>query len=352
MTTPVPSASRWGLSPFWTAQLLGWGAYGAAKYTLAGSAYPSVGQVLLLVGIGMLASLPLRPLFRRLRARGVSQATTILVAAVASFGLANLWLLLFDGLLHWSGIYPFAGWESYSKGVLNKTPVLLAWSALYLGIKHQQDLQAERERALRATALATEAQLEMLRYQLQPHFLFNSLNSLRALIAENPARAREMVTELSDFLRYSLLAQGATEVPLAEEVASVRRYLTLERVRYEDRLQVAFEVDPAAESRTVPSFLLHPLAENAVKYGIRTSVVPLRVLVAARVDGSRLLVEIANTGRWCEPAGGPLDTGLGVGLANVRQRLARLYPGRHVFEVAQDDGWVRARIELTNGAAG
>jgi two-component system LytT family sensor kinase len=352
MTTPASSATRWPLSPFWTAQLLGWGAYGAAKYALPGNAYPSAGRVLLLVGIGLLASLPLRVMFRRLRARGVSQPVTILLAVVASFALANLWLLLYDGLLHWRGILPFEGWETYSKGVLNKTPVLLAWSALYLGLKHQQDLQAERERALSATALATEAQLEMLRYQLQPHFLFNSLNSLRALIAEDPARAREMVTELSDFLRYSLLAQGATEVPLAEEVASVRRYLTLERVRYENRLQVSFEVDPGAESRTVPSFLLHPLAENAVKYGIRTSQPPLRVRVAARTEGPRLLVEIANSGRWCEPSAGPLETGLGVGLANVRERLARLYPGRHRFEVGQEDGWVRARIELVNGAAG
>ncbi len=351
MTTTAPSAPRWPLSPFWTAQLLGWGVYGVAKYTLSGTAYPSAGRVLLLIAIGLLVSLPLRPMFRRLRAGGVSQPVTILLAVVVSFVLANLWLLLYDGLLHWQGVLPFEGWEGYRKGVLNKTPVLLAWSALYLGIKHQQDLQTERERALRATALATEAQLEMLRYQLQPHFLFNSLNSLRALIAEDPARAREMVTELSDFLRYSLLAQGATEVPLGEEVASVRRYLTLERVRYEDRLQVSFEVEPGAESRPVPSFLLHPLAENAVKYGIRTSPAPLRVRVGARTDGPRLLIEISNTGRWCEPSAGPLENGLGVGLANVRQRLARLYPGRHVFEVEQEDGWVRARIELVNGGA-
>jgi two-component system, LytTR family, sensor kinase len=351
MPTPALLAARWRLSSFWTAQLLGWGAYGVAKYTLAGAVYPSVGRVLLLVGIGLLVSLPLRPLYRRLRQRGISQPLMILLAAGASFGLANLWLLLYDGLLHWSGAHPFEGWESYSKGVLNKTPVLLAWSALYLGIKHQQELQAERERSLQATALATEAQLEMLRYQLQPHFLFNSLNSLRALIAEDPARAREMVTELSDFLRYSLLPQGATEVPLVEEIASIRRYLTLEQVRYEGRLQVAFEVEPGAESHLVPSFLLYPLAENAVKYGIRTSGPPLRVRVAARTDGPRLLVEIANTGCWCEPAAGQLETGLGVGLANVRQRLARLYPGRHRFEVGQENGWVQARIELVNGGA-
>ena len=349
MPAPALPRDRWPLSPYWTAQLLGWGAYGVAKYTLAGGVYPSVGRVLLLIGIGLLASLPLLPLYRRLRARGVAQAPMILVAVVASFALANVWLLLYDGLLHWSGAFPFEGWAAYSKGVINKTPVLLAWSALYLGIKHQQELVAERERTLRATALATEAQLETLRYQLQPHFLFNSLNSLRALIAEDPSRAREMVTELSDFLRYSLSVQGATEMPLADEIAAVRRYLTLEQVRYEGRLQVAFEVEPGAEAHRVPSYLLHPLAENAVKYGIRTSAAPLRVRVAARVEGERLMVEIANTGRWCEPDAGPPESGLKVGLANVRQRLTWLYPGRHRFEVGQSDGWVRARIELVNG---
>jgi hypothetical protein len=345
------SGPRWPLSPFWTAQLLGWVAYGASKYLLAGGMYPSVGRILLLIAIGMLVSLPLRALYRRLRARGVSQPLTLAAAVLASFALANLWLLLYDGLLHWRGVLPFEGWETYSKGVINKAPVLLAWSALYLGLKHWQDLQAERERTLEATTLATEAQLEMLRYQLQPHFLFNALNSLRALIAEDPARARAMVTELADFLRYSLLSPGTAEVALGEEVASIRRYLALERVRYEERLQVAFDVEPGAEARRVPSFLLHPLAENAVKYGIRTSPGPLRVSVAARTEGSKLVVEVANTGRWCDPMSDPVLNGLGVGLENVRQRLARLYPGRHRFSVAQDDGWVRARIEIAEGTA-
>jgi len=347
------------LTPFWTAQLLGWGAYGLAKYALARAQYPSAGRVLLLVAIGLVISLPLRLLFRRLRSSGVSQPTTIAIAAAASFALANVWLLFYDGLLHWYGVLPFEGWDSYSKGVLNKTPVLLAWSALYLGLKHRQDLLAERERALRATALAKEAQLEMLRYQLQPHFLFNALNSLRALIAEDPAKARAMVTELSGFLRYSLLPLGTTDVGLGEEIASIRRYLALEQVRFEERLQVDFQIEEAAETRRVPSFLLHPLAENAVKYGIRTSPVPLKVRISARTDGDRLLVEIANTGRWCgdrhngtgNGSGHPIDDGAGVGLVNVRERLERLYPGRHRFEVGQEDGWVKARIEIETGGA-
>jgi two-component system LytT family sensor kinase len=319
-----------------------------AKYVLAPSAYPMVWCVALLVGLGLVLSLPLRALYRRLRAGALSQPAIIAIAALASFVAANVWLLLFDGFLHWRGVLPFEGWDAYAKAVLNKTPVLLTWSALYLGIKHWQDLQAERERALRAVGLAKEAQLEMLRYQLQPHFLFNALNSLRALIVEDPARAREMVTELSGFLRYSLLPAGTNDVALGEEIASIRRYLAIEQVRFEERLQVTFEIEPAAEARRVPSFLLHPLAENAVKYGVRTSPAPARLRVAAHTEGDTLRIEIANTGRWCErrSPGEMFDSGAGVGLANVRQRLEHLYPGRHRFEVAQDDGWVRARIEI------
>jgi two-component system, LytTR family, sensor kinase len=344
----VPEGSIRKLSPFWTAQVVGWSTYGLAKYVLSRSSYPTVWRVALLVGLGLLLSLPLRALYRRLRAGPLSQPAIIAVAVLASFVMANVWLLLFDGLLHWRGVLPFEGWETYAKAVLNKTPVLLTWSALYLGIKHWQDLQAERELAIRAAGLAKEAQLEMLRYQLQPHFLFNALNSLRALIAQDPVRAREMVTELSGFLRYSLLPVGTTDVPLGEEIASIRRYLAIEQVRYEERLQVAFEIDPAAETRRVPSFLLHPLAENAVKYGVRTSPAPARLRVAAHAVGEVLRIEIANTGRWCESraTGEEFDGGAGVGLANVRQRLEHLYPGRHRLEVVQDDGWVRARIEI------
>jgi two-component system, LytTR family, sensor kinase len=344
----MPETSYRKVSPFWATQVVGWGTYGLAKYVLSRSAYPTIWRVALLVGLGLVLTWPLRIVYRRLRAGSLSQPVIIAIAAVASFLLANVWLLLYDGYLHWRGVLPFEGWDTYARAVLNKTPVLLAWSALYLGIKHWQDLQAERERAIRAVALAKEAQLEMLRYQLQPHFLFNALNSLRALIVENPARAREMVTELSGFLRYSLLPAGNSEVALGEEIASIRRYLAIEQVRFEERLQVAFEIDPASESRRVPSFLLHPLAENAVKYGVRTSPAPARLRVAAHADGNTLRIEIANTGHWYQsgPVGTALDGGAGVGLANVRQRLEHLYPGRHRFDVAQDDGWVRARIEI------
>src|SRR5206468_3138547 len=132
----------------------------------------------------------------------------------------------------------------------------------------------------------------------QPHFLFNALNSLRALIGEDSCKAREMVTELSGFLRYSLLPASVADVALGEELASLRQYLAIEQIRFERALDVTFSVEPAAERYRVPSFLLHPLAENAIKFGVRTSPMPLRLRVSARVAGNGLLIEMANTGAW------------------------------------------------------
>ncbi len=127
----------------------------------------------------------------------------------------------------------------------------------------------------------------MLRYQLHPHFLFNALNSLRALIGEDADKARNMVTALSGFLRYSLLPTDAQEVALREELTSIRRYLEIEQIRFEDRLLVSFEVEPAAEGCRIPGFLLHPLVENAVKYGAQSGASPLRVRIAASAAESQ-----------------------------------------------------------------
>jgi two-component system, LytTR family, sensor kinase len=233
--------------------------------------------------------------------------------------------------------------------------VLLAWSASYFSIKAWQDAREERERALEATALAREAQLEMLRYQINPHFLFNALNSIRASIDEDRARARRMVTELSEFLRYSLLDATTSEVPLSEEIEAVRSYLAIERIRFEDKLDVEFDVDPAAESFLLPSFLVHPLVENAVKHGMRSGSMPLSIRLTARVDGDVLRIEVANTGRLARAeaatgngaiAASGTTVGTGIGLENIRRRLEQMFHERGHFELSERDGWIRAVIEI------
>jgi hypothetical protein len=232
---------------------------------------------------------------------------------------------------------------------------LFGWSLIHLGLKYNAALREQREQALRAVAAARDAQLRMLAYQLNPHFLFNTLNSIRALINEDRQRARDMVTGLSRYLRYALVERPLHVALLEEELASVRGYLGIEQVRFEERLDARIEVDPAALRCEVPSFLLNPLVENALKHGITSAAnAPLVLRVEARlVEPDRLRLVVENTGRWAltptaTPNGDDADDRLpgGLGLANVRARLAALYPEDHRIEIEEGDGRVRVTVEL------
>ena len=163
-------------------------------------------------------------------------------------------------------------------------------------IKYWQQWQRERENSLQATILAEKAQLEMLRYQLNPHFLFNALNSIRASVDEDKQRAKQMITQLSEFLRHSLLSGETKEIPLREEFEAVQNYLAIEKIRFEEKLEVEFDVEEKAKDFKVPCFLLNPLVENAIKHGLQTSPKPLKIKVSAKTDDQKLLLEVANSG--------------------------------------------------------
>jgi hypothetical protein len=242
----------------------------------------------------------------------------------------------------------------FTRQVWGTFPLLFGWSAVRLGLQYSMALREQREQALHAVAAARDAQLRMLAYQLNPHFLFNTLNSIRALINEDQKRAREMVTALSGYLRYALVERPLHVALLEEEVASVRGYLAIEKVRFEERLDARLEVDPAALRCEVPAFLLNPLVENAVKHGAAgTADAPLVLRVDARlVDSDRLRLSVENSGGWgrCGTAHAPgaADDGLpgGVGLANVRARLAALHPDDHRIDIDETNGFVRVVVEL------
>jgi LytS/YehU family sensor histidine kinase len=237
--------------------------------------------------------------------------------------------------------------------MLNLGVTMIGWSGLYIGFSWRQELEAEKERALRADALATEARLQMLRYQINPHFLFNALNAVRALIDENPPGARRMVTQLAEFFRFSLVHGQEREASLADELEAIGNYLAIQKTRFDDHLDVSIEIDPSVGDMRLPAFLIHPLVENAVKYGMETSPMPLRIRLAARLVDGHLTVEVANTGRWLDPERKPAiqAEGTGTGLHNIRGRLAMLRPGRHRFDIRERDGWVTAILDLTPGPA-
>ena len=348
------------LTNFWALQAAGWLLYWLLIFVTFWpvASEGAVGRLALLklsrAAFGFCLSSLLRPVYRRAAGRlSLPRLAALAVACSALFGCA--WTALEAGYRKLTfPSFDAADWLARSpRFALDYAVTLVAWSALYLGLKHWRAWQAARERALKSEALAQKAQLEALRYQLNPHFLFNSLNSLRALIEDDPRRARRMVTELSEFMRHSLVRKGDELAPLREEIETIENYLSIEKVRFEDGLDVVIDVDAAAEEYRVPPFLLHPLIENAVKHGMRTSRVPLRIEVRARAEGGRLRLEVSNTGEWRPGANGAgASGGTGTGLSNVRRRLEHAFPGRHSFRVTREGGRVLTVVEIAGGVNG
>jgi hypothetical protein len=315
--------------------------------------------------IGFLVSMLLARVYDRLGVGPASFGRALAISVPASYAAGLLWTVAFYTYRDFGAgiIHSIAGGPSslsfrdewiLDGGFINSFP-MFGLSLIRLGLQYNTALREQREQALRAVAAARDAQLRMLAYQLNPHFLFNTLNSIRALINEDRRRARDMVTALSGYLRYALVERPLHVALLEEEVAAVRGYLAIEQVRFEERLDARMEIDPAALRCEVPAFLLNPLVENAVKHGAAgTASAPLVVRVQARlVEPNRLLLVVENTGEWkgrgkTAPAAGEDDGGLpgGVGLANVRARLAALHPGEHRVGMEHGCGRVRVLVEL------
>ncbi|WHU04032.1 histidine kinase [Sphingomonas sp. NIBR02145] len=195
----------------------------------------------------------------------------------------------------------------------------------------ERELAAVREAASRAEAAATAARLAALRYQLNPHFLFNTLNAISSLIVTRDYKpADAMLAELSEFLRATLAVDPDAVIALEDELATLQHYLEIESIRFGDRLAVEFVCPPELEDALLPGFTLQPLVENSIKYAVATSAVPVTIRVEARVEDSHLVITVEDDG-----TGGAAKPGTGVGLANVRQRLEALYGDQGSLETAR-----------------
>ena len=357
---PRPGRSRAALFLFVGFQLSFWGLF-VLIFFLAVRPYHLFADILLgqaaaTAAFGLAASVVLE----RLHSLMLDRRASPLAAASGVIAGSVLLGLAWFPLARWAGnlIDPFERLRmNVPGGVLFASvqmplypAVLLLWSFLFLKAAQWQEQRSQEERVLRAESLTREARLRMLRYQLNPHFLFNALNSIGALAGEAPHRIQRMVGELSGFLRYSLLDPERLEVPLGEEIRAAAQYLEVEKVRFEDDLDVHVDVDPAAAERVVPAFLVLPLVENAIKHGRRTSPMPLRIQVDGRIEADALIIEVQNTGRWAG-AGQSSEppAGTGTGLRNLRERLAAHYPWRHRFDVYEEGGSVHARIRIGDG---
>lgn len=352
---------------YWIAQLGGWLAYALVHYlsympALAPGEYLEylgygglLATEMLYIPPGIAASTVLGVVYGRLLARRTRWPVVALVAVCGCVVLGIVFFLVYRALLQGFELLApgeaFLHWPAAARSVLGFTFALIAWSGVWFGVVFWQASQASQ-------LLTQKARLQMLAYQLNPHFLFNALNSLRALIDEDRARSRRMVTELAEFLRYALLHRPLEQTTLAEELVAIESYLAIEEIRFEERLAVAFEIDRNVSTAEMPAFLLHPLVENALRYGdARSPEHPLHVRLSARTEADRLVLEVWNSGTLTPasenghghglvPSDGDQTTGTGIGLANVRARLDALFPGQHRFTLTEVGGGVLARIEM------
>ena len=199
----------------------------------------------------------------------------------------------------------------------------------------------ERElHAVELTASLAEARLQALRMQLQPHFLFNSLNAIAALIHEDPERAEEMIEALAEFLRLTLRESQGAETPLRREIELVRRYLEIEKIRFGDRLRFDIDAPESTLDLPVPVLLLQPLAENAIRHGLEPRVGPGEIHVGARIADKKLLLTVRDDG-----AGMPENPHFGIGLSNIRERLRELH-GDQAALLLESGGGTTVKIEL------
>jgi len=224
--------------------------------------------------------------------------------------------------------------------------VLAGWSLCYFWIHAEVAEQAEHRRAIRAEAEALRAELEELRLQLDPHFLFNALNGVAEEIPEHPAAALAMLRDLNTYLRHSLDGIHQTVMSVEAEVAGTGAYLRVQQARFGPRLRVTLHLDPAAAPRRIASFLLQPLVENAVKHGRREPALEVGIDIRATPEG--LHIEIRNSGAL-DGTARPRQRRPGIGLENVRRRLALHYPGRHKFELSESDGGTVVAALLLEG---
>lgn len=314
---------------FWLAHTAGW--FGFAFVHYLGSLQHDLRDIFVIIIFlnayaGWLFTVPLRYIYRK--AWNFPPIKIALVVIFSSYFTGVLWQIV-KNINYWE-IYKHGYepefWYMYTQNTLGSFYIILSWSGLYFGSKYYQMLQVAKQNVLKANAVAHQAQLKMLRYQLNPHFLFNTLNAISTLIlVEENKTANSMVTKLSEFLRYSLDKDPMKKVTLESEIQALQLYLAIEQVRFEDRLHLNFQINDNCQQALVPSMILQPLAENAIKHAIAVQEQGGSITISINRFADDLLIEVADNGPGADIINGNLHRESGVGLVNTRERLQALY---------------------------
>ncbi len=346
---------------FWRLQAVGWsGAMMLRAMSSIANDQPLSFLVLVLIATisGFSISLLLAVIYRQLITRRplITWGVTALVLpfAVGLNAFVDSWVI---------GLYRPESEVSFAQlfiGVFYLDATLLvSWSALYYAINFFLQVEEQNDQLIQLESQATSAQLAMLRYQLNPHFLFNTLNSISTLVLlKQTEPANAMLSRLSSFLRYTLINEPAGRVTVAQEVETLKLYLDIERMRFEERLRTTFNIEPASEVAMLPSLLLQPLVENAIKYAVSPQEAGAEITITTQLVGPNLRITVSDTGPglqsgspdnrlWGMSFDGGEQVSTGVGLANIRDRLAQAYGEDHRFDtIDPPEGGFTVLIEL------
>ena len=341
---------------FWILHLSGWIFYAILMGALSARSLQFGSNNFLLFCLtfitGFLITFGLRFFYRTVYDRFGSVLVVLLIILSASVVVTLLWQLadilaslpfiLPGDLETWLNRYrPFQLMKVIKLNLVYFLFILI-WSVLYFGIRNWFAQMEERIRAEKALAMANQATLQMLRYQINPHFLFNSLNSIQGLMYRDVEKADLMLTELSEFLRFSLKYKTNLYIPLKDEFEILEKYLFIQKIRFDDELSYEIVLPPELFTCKILCFLTQPLVENAVKHGMKSDPYSGMIIrIKAWTEQEKLAITITNTGRWIEN-----DEDGGTGIANVRERLENAYAGHYTLSLTQEEGNVKVTLVL------
>ena len=350
---------------FWLLQIIGWFGLSLISflsltlwYDQQGTGY--ITHTILQSALGVIVSWPLRLLFHFFW-------NDILIFRISSAIAGIIGCSLIWTILRISTFMSLTGeqdvWSDFGGWLFGSLLIFLCWVAFYHLVKYYQllqnqqqelmqlvsDSQKEQLRRFQAESIAHEAQLKMLRYQLNPHFLFNTLNAISALVkVKESNKAHEMIVQLSKFLRYSLDNDPVHKVSLRQEIEATRQYLNIERTRFGSRLKLNFDVPAQLESVDVPSLILQPLVENAIKYGIAPYESGGQISIIARTEGPYLFIEVIDTGPGIKGEKISIKSA-GIGLTNTDERLRQFYADDYELRLENTaDGGLCVTLKIPN----
>ncbi|MTV40693.1 sensor histidine kinase [Duganella radicis] len=334
------------LNWYWIFQLTGWGFL--PLFAIAMGAMRSSGLIWVMwwgAGSGIVISGVWRQLLKRRTLNGQRISWKLVLCGVLALGVIHTFVQ-YLGFLMFTPSHMMKGYSWLPSALLSWWAIYLVWNIFYMAVLSLRRANRAEAESLRLEVAAKDAELRALQAQVNPHFFFNSMNSVRALIYEEPDAAALMIDQLASVMRYALQSGHHDTVPLSAEIEVVQAYLAIEKIRFEERMRVSVEIGVGLEQVRIPPMSLQTLVENAVKYGVETSATGSEIRIRAqRMDDGAVHIEIANPGAIV-----PFANSTKVGLVNTRKRLALALGANAQLDLSENSGWVRATLTLPEAA--